>query len=53
MTIRSEDTGRPHDEVLQTTRADDADWRNGRVPRYVFSGPPDVQAIGRAGVQPR
>lgn len=38
MTIRFEDTGRPHDEVLQTTRADDADWRNGRVPLYVFSG---------------
>lgn len=48
--IRFEDAGRPRDEVLaalETMRADDADWRNGRVPLYVFSGPPDVHEIGR------
>src|SRR5271154_2469618 len=28
-------------------RAGDADWRGGRVPLYVFSGPPDVQEVGR------
>ena len=50
MTIRFEDAGRPRDAVLaalETMRAADADWRNGRVPLYVFSGPPDVQEIGR------
>ncbi|MEJ0018438.1 MAG: aminotransferase class I/II-fold pyridoxal phosphate-dependent enzyme [Acetobacteraceae bacterium] len=48
--IRFEEDGRPHDDVvasLEAMRAGDADWRNGRVPLYVFSGPPDVQEIGR------
>jgi sphinganine-1-phosphate aldolase len=50
MTIRFDDAGGPRDAVLgalETMRAGDADWRNGRVPLYVFSGPPDVQEIGR------
>lgn len=49
--IRFEAKGRPRDEVmaeLTSMQADDADWRAGRVPLYVFSGPPDVQEIGRA-----
>ena len=32
---------------LEAMRAGDADWRGGRVPLYVFSGPPDVQEVGR------
>jgi sphinganine-1-phosphate aldolase len=44
-----EDRGRPRDTVmaeLQAMRAGDADWRGGRVPLYVFSGPPDVHEVG-------
>lgn len=51
MTIRFEDAGRPRDAVLtalEDMRAGDADWRGGRVPLYVFSGPPDVQEIGKS-----
>ncbi len=51
MTIRFEDAGRPRDAVLtalEDMRAGDADWRGGRVPLYVFSGPPDVQDIGKS-----
>jgi sphinganine-1-phosphate aldolase len=33
---------------LAAMQEGDADWRAGRVPLYVFSGPPDVQEIGRA-----
>ena len=33
---------------LATMQGGDADWRSGRVPLYVFSGPPDVLEIGRA-----
>jgi sphinganine-1-phosphate aldolase len=32
---------------LEAMRAGDADWRGGRVPLYVFSGPPDVEEVGR------
>ncbi len=48
--VRFEDAGRPRDAVLaalEEMRAGDADWRGGRVPLYVFSGPPDVQEIGK------
>ena len=51
MTIRFEDAGRPRDAVLtalEDMREGDADWRGGRVPLYVFSGPPDVQEIGKS-----
>jgi sphinganine-1-phosphate aldolase len=44
-----EDRGRKRDAVmadLEAMRAGDADWRGGRVPLYVFSGPPDVQEVG-------
>ncbi len=49
--IRFEVAGRPRDAVmgaLGAMQAGDADWRAGKVPLYVFSGPPDVQEIGRA-----
>jgi glutamate/tyrosine decarboxylase-like PLP-dependent enzyme len=49
--IRFDDAGRPRAEVmaeLETMRDGDADWRNGRVPLYVFSGPPEVSDIGQA-----
>ncbi len=49
--IRFEIHGRPRDTVmadLVDMQAGDADWRAGKVPLYVFSGPPDVQEIGRA-----
>jgi glutamate/tyrosine decarboxylase-like PLP-dependent enzyme len=48
--VRFEDAGQPRDAILgalEQMRAGDADWRGGRVPLYVFSGPPDVQAIGK------
>ena len=48
--VRFEDAGRPRDAVLgalEEMRAGDADWRGGRVPLYVFSGPPDVQEVGK------
>ncbi len=51
MRIRFDDAGRPRDEVmaeLATMRSGDADWRAGRVPLYVFSGPSDVAEIGKA-----
>ncbi len=50
MTIRFETAGRTRDDVmaaLEDMRGGDADWKSGRVPLYVFSGPPAVQAIGR------
>jgi len=43
--------GVPRDTVMEelaALQAGDADWRRGRVPLYVFSGPADVQEIGRA-----
>lgn len=51
MTVRFEDAGQPRAEVLATLeemRGGDLDWRGGRVPLYVFSGPPDVTALGQA-----
>jgi sphinganine-1-phosphate aldolase len=45
-----EECGRQRGSViaeLEAMRARDADWRGGRVPLYVFSGPPDVQEVGR------
>ena len=50
MTIRFEKAGRPRVEImaaLEDMRGGDADWKAGRVPLYVFSGPPAVQALGR------
>jgi glutamate/tyrosine decarboxylase-like PLP-dependent enzyme len=50
MTTRFKDAGRSRDVVLAALdemAAGDADWRGGRVPLYVFSGPPDVQEIGK------
>ncbi|HTI82144.1 MAG TPA: aminotransferase class I/II-fold pyridoxal phosphate-dependent enzyme, partial [Acetobacteraceae bacterium] len=50
MTISFEDVGIPREDVLaalEEMREGDADWRGGRVPLYVFSGPPDVHEIGR------
>ena len=50
MTSGFEDAGRPREVVLaalEEMQAGDADWRGGRVPLYVFSGPPDVQEIGK------
>ena len=50
MKIRFEDAGRPRADVmaaLEDMRGGDADWKGGRVPLYVFSGPPAVQALGR------
>jgi sphinganine-1-phosphate aldolase len=44
-----EECGRQRGAVmaeLEAMRAGDADWRGGRVPLYVFSGPPDVQEVG-------
>jgi sphinganine-1-phosphate aldolase len=49
--IRFEARGVPRDQVmaeLEAMKAGDSDWKGGRVPLYVFSGPPDVQEIGRA-----
>ena len=49
--VRFEARGRSRDDVmadLAAMQAGDADWRTGRVPLYVFSGPADVQEIGRA-----
>lgn len=49
--IRFEVEGRPRDALMAELKAmqnGDADWRAGKVPLYVFSGPPDVQEIGRA-----
>lgn len=46
-----DDAGLPRDQILSILSdmaAGDADWRGGRVPLYVFSGPPDVMEIGRA-----
>lgn len=46
-----EDEGRPRERVLaelEEMRQGDADWRGGRVPLYVFSGPPEVHEIGLA-----
>ncbi len=51
MSITFEETGRPREQVmaeLEDFRGGDAAWRDGRVPLYVFSGPPEVQAIGQA-----
>ncbi len=48
--IRFEDAGRPRDAILaalEEMRGGDADWKAGRVPLYVFSGPPAVQALGK------
>jgi hypothetical protein len=45
-----EECGRQRGSVmaeLEAMRAGDVDWRGGRVPLYVFSGPPDVQEVGR------
>jgi hypothetical protein len=45
-----EDCGRERGSVmaeLEAMRAGDFDWRCGRLPLYVFSGPPDVQEVGR------
>ncbi len=46
-----EAAGRSREDVfaqLEAMRRGDADWRGGRVPLYVFSGPPDVREIGQA-----
>lgn len=51
MGVVFEEAGRSRDAVmaaLEDMRGGDADWRGGRVPLYVFSGPADVQEIGRA-----
>ncbi len=51
MAVTFEDVGRPRERVmaeLEEMRGGDADWRGGRVPLYVFSGPPDVHEVGRA-----
>jgi glutamate/tyrosine decarboxylase-like PLP-dependent enzyme len=51
MTIRFEEKGRDHDAImaaLEGFKTADADWKGGRVPLYVFSGPADVGAIGQA-----
>ncbi len=51
MSITFDETGRPREQVmaeLEGFRGGDAAWRDGRVPLYVFSGPPEVQAIGQA-----
>ena len=44
--------GRPRADIkqaLERMKQGDADWRNGRVPLYVFGATPDVAEIGRAG----
>ncbi len=49
--VRFEEMGWRRDQIMETLaemKAGDADWRGGRVPLYVFSGPPDVQEVGRA-----
>jgi len=46
-----ERAGRPVAEVmaaLDALRSQDLDWRGGRVPLYVFSGPSEVSALGQA-----
>ena len=51
MSIRFEDQGRARADImraLQDFQAGDADWRGGKVPLYVFSGPEDVGEIGKA-----
>lgn len=43
-------TGRPAAEILadlQRMRATDADWRDGRVPLYVFGASREIEEIGR------
>lgn len=50
MSIRFEEQGTPRTQILATLaefQAGDADWRGGKVPLYVFSGPPDVGEIGK------
>src|ERR1700761_6146566 len=51
MAKRFEHTGLPRADVmaaLDAMRAGDLDWRGGRVPLYVFSGPAEVSALGQA-----
>ena len=51
MGIRFEDQGTPREQILETLaafQAGDADWRGGKVPLYVFSGPAGVGEIGKA-----
>lgn len=51
MRIPFENEGMPRDNViaaLETMRATDADWRGGRVPLYVFTGPREAHDIGQA-----
>ena len=51
MTTRFEQAGRPAAAImadLDDLGAGDADWRGGRVPLYVFSGPVEAMKIGQA-----
>ncbi|MBL8700017.1 MAG: aspartate aminotransferase family protein [Alphaproteobacteria bacterium] len=51
MRARFPTTGRPASDVLASLRemkADDADWRGGRVPLYVFKASDAVDELGKA-----
>ena len=44
------ETGQPADRIaalLDTMKATDANWREGRVPLYVFGATPGVAEVGR------